>query len=97
MDGDDKLTLQMAMDMVGVWYKQRARDFIECMKRLPAAGNDNCEILRLHQYARGLGTWVTANYEWSFESYRFFGERSNEVSKHGIVELLPKAPQAVAA
>lgn len=93
MDVDERLTVQAAMDMVGEWYKQRGRDFIECLKGLPSVDDSNCEILCLHRYAWGLGNWITANYEWSFESHRFFGEQNSEVSKHGVVELLPKSPQ----
>lgn len=93
MDGDESLTVQAAMDMVGGWYKQRGRDFIQALKRLPSAEGGECEILSLHQYARDLGNWVTANYEWSFESYRFFGEQNKEVQKDGVVELLPKTPR----
>ena len=87
MDGDESLTVQMAMNRVGEWYKQRGRDFIECLKRLPAADNGNREIVCLHQYARGLGNWITANYEWSFQSQRFFGGRGlGEARHHGVEE-----------
>lgn len=95
IDGNERLTVQETMDKVGEWYKQRGRDFGEVLKQLPSADDGNYEILCLHEYARGLGNWVTANYEWSFESHRFFGEQNNEVLKHQIVELLPKYPRLV--
>ncbi|KAF9465679.1 terpenoid synthase [Collybia nuda] len=91
MDGDEKLGVQAAMDMVGDWYRQRCRDFIEGLKRLPSVDGGDYEVLCLHQYAWGLGNWVTANYEWSFESHRFFGERNKEVKESRVVELLPRS------
>ncbi|KAJ3567612.1 hypothetical protein NP233_g6248 [Leucocoprinus birnbaumii] len=90
MEGDEKLTLQMAMDIAGDWYRERSYDFLECLKRLPVVEPGDQDILHLHQYARGLGTWVTANYQWSFGCGRFFGDRSQEVRESGIVELLPQ-------
>ncbi|KAF9465685.1 isoprenoid synthase domain-containing protein [Collybia nuda] len=95
MDGDKKMTVQTAMDLVGQWYRKRGQDFVEGLKRLPSVDDGNYEVLCLHQYAWGLGNWVTANYEWSFESHRFFGEENGEVMKHRVVKLLPKAPPLV--
>ncbi|KAJ3561920.1 hypothetical protein NP233_g9901 [Leucocoprinus birnbaumii] len=94
MDGDEKIDVQMAMDMVGEWYRKRGRDFVECLNQLPVLleGEGDSEIHRLHEYARGLGNWVTANYEWSFECRRFFGEHTMEVkenvSKVGVFSMI---------
>ncbi|KAF9465703.1 isoprenoid synthase domain-containing protein [Collybia nuda] len=95
MNGNENLGVQAAMDLVGDWYRERSREFIEGLKRLPRVDEGDYEILSLHQYAWGLGNWVTANYEWSFQSQRFFGERNGEAMKHSVVELLPKYPQLV--
>ncbi|KAL1889980.1 hypothetical protein Sste5346_008559 [Sporothrix stenoceras] len=39
--------------------------------------------------ASGLGNWVRANDQWSFESVRYFGARGAEVQMTRVVELLP--------
>jgi hypothetical protein len=40
-------------------------------------------------YAQGLGNWVRANDQWSFESVRYFGARGSEVQLTRWVDLLP--------
>jgi len=96
MNENKALSIQAAMEVVGDWYKQRGRHFVKYLAQLPSPNDGNSEIQCLHQYAWSLGNWVTANYEWSFESQRYFGEQNSEVRKHGIVELLPKHPQLLA-
>lgn len=95
------LGVQDAMNAVCKWYHQRARDFVLAMKNLPTTsemfGPENRDPQvdeDVKTYVWGLGNWVTANYEWSFESERFWGG-AKLANKGGdahevVVELMPK-------
>jgi hypothetical protein len=41
-------------------------------------------------YVGGLGNWVRANYDWCFESQRYFGDKGPEIRKTHRCELLAK-------
>src|ERR1700761_338338 len=86
---EQNLSVQEAMDYVGVWYDARGKAFVSAMNSLPSPQKD-CEDLK--RYIWGLGNWVTANYEWSFDSMRFFKtrEEQEEVRKNRTVELMEK-------
>ncbi|KAI0294470.1 hypothetical protein B0F90DRAFT_1757050 [Multifurca ochricompacta] len=45
---------------------------------------------QLVQYSDGLGNWVRANDQWSFESERYFGKKGAEFRRTRRVRLLPK-------
>ena len=88
-------SVQEAMDDVDRWYTGRQQDFIRLMKELPKSGDKEIDD-NLEKYVWLLGNWVTANYEWSFKSKRFFGAKNDEVHKERVVELLPRQMIAVA-
>jgi len=85
--------VQEAMDIVGQWYRQRAKDFVKAMHDLPIA--EPKVQADIQKYVWGLGNWVTANYEWSFESERFWGgipldEDAKTVHDQVSIELMPQ-------
>jgi len=90
---EHNITVQEAMDRVGQWYHQRARDFVNAMANLPVMDSKK-EQVDIRKYVWGLGNWVTANYEWSFESERFWGGMElDEEMKSGhdvVIELMPQ-------
>jgi hypothetical protein len=45
---------------------------------------------QLARYVDGIGNWVRANYEWSFETERYFGKKGPEIKETRWVTLLPK-------
>lgn len=50
------------------------------------------------RYVDGLGNWVRANDQWSFESQRYFGTKGLQIMKHRTVGLLPMVSEpAIAA
>ncbi|KZV73684.1 terpenoid synthase [Peniophora sp. CONT] len=42
------------------------------------------------RYVDGLGNWIRANEQWSFESERYFGKRGPEIIKNRWMTLMPK-------
>jgi hypothetical protein len=92
MNGEN-LSVQEAMNRVGEWYHQRARDFVNAMSDLPIVESKKVRV-DIQKYIWGLGNGVTANYEWCFESERFWnGMALDEEMKNGhelMIELLPQ-------
>ncbi|KAG1837789.1 hypothetical protein DFJ58DRAFT_815119 [Suillus subalutaceus] len=41
-------------------------------------------------YCDGLGNWVCSNYEWNFESERYFGTKGPEIQSKKWMTLMPK-------
>ncbi|GJJ12833.1 hypothetical protein Clacol_007078 [Clathrus columnatus] len=77
------MTVQEAMDFVGDWYEARSKQFIILLNFVLENHSDKDPgQVDLKRYIRGLAIWVTANYEWSFESQRFFGSLHKEVYHH---------------
>ncbi|KAK7443530.1 hypothetical protein VKT23_015703 [Stygiomarasmius scandens] len=87
------LSVQEAMDDVNEWYNQRGKDFLDAMLDLPECPS-NAVREKLKWYVHGLGNWVTANYEWSFGSKRFFSSLNDTIKETGMMTLLPKEQTA---
>ena len=80
--------LQGAMDYIGELHEGLVKSFLLAKDRLPSWGEPvDSQVAR---YVHGLGNWVRANYQWSFESQRYFGTKGPDIMKHRRVELLPK-------
>jgi hypothetical protein len=103
-----KIGVQESMNAVGEWYHERAREFVSSMNDLPTSSelfgkeNANPQLDEdVRKYVWGLGNWVTANYEWSFESERFWGSAKLEESENGgheiVVELMQQQKVVAAA
>lgn len=78
---DKSLSVQEALDFAGELFRSRGDRFVMAMNR-------SRYYETLETYAKDLGNWVTANYEWTFESDRY--KLGPEARKTGRVELLPK-------
>jgi hypothetical protein len=82
------LDVQDALDWIGVLHDKLAERFLSDYRRIPSWGGPlDLEVMT---YADGLGNWVRANDQWSFESERYFGKKGLDVLKHRKVQLLPK-------
>jgi Delta6-protoilludene synthase len=83
--------LQGAMDWLGEYHNGLAQTFMDTYSDLPdwelQWGKDVKE--EIESYVDGLGNWVRANNQWSFETARYFGEKGSEVQETRRVELLP--------
>jgi len=85
------------MDFVNEWYTARCNKFVKRMDDLFASTSPDAPYTEdLRKYVWGLANWVTANYEWSFESQRFFGALNVDVRKYRVVDLLPSKKMVVA-
>ena len=80
-----KLSIQGAMDYIGDQYAALGSLFLNKMTAFTDSDDSN-----LASYVLGLGNWVTANVEWSFESERYFGTSGPKIRTMRRVELLPK-------
>ena len=87
-------TIQEAMDYLSTWYHEQADQFITIKSSLLSCGNKEIDAC-INTYAEGLANWITANYHWSFQTKRFFGDKAAEIQQHGLVELLPNKSLAV--
>jgi hypothetical protein len=80
--------VQGAMDWVADFHTSLERRFDEVYKSLPRWGG--AVDMDVQAYAFGLGNWVRANDQWSFESQRYFGKRGLEILKTRTLQLLPR-------
>jgi hypothetical protein len=69
-------------------FKEKEKKFLEAMKALPEWGEPIDSNIR--KYCDGLGCWVRGNYEWNFDSERFFGSKGSEIKRNRWVTLMPK-------
>ena len=80
--------IQGAMDYIGEQHDGLAEAFLLNKDHLPSWGEPiDSQVAR---YVDGLGNWVRANDQWSFESQRYFGTEGLDILKHRAVKLLPK-------
>lgn len=77
-----------AMRWVKEHHKQLESRFIENFKKVPRWGGPL--DLQVARYCDGLGNWVRANDQWSFESERYFGKKGLEIIQTRRITLLPK-------
>ncbi|KAI0062676.1 terpenoid synthase [Artomyces pyxidatus] len=84
----EKIDIQGAMDWVVRYYKEVETRFMELYEQVPKFG----ELIdsQLAIYIDGLGNWVRACDQWSFESGRYFGKKAPEIQKTRWVALMPK-------
>lgn len=77
-----------AMDWVAARHTQLECEFFSALKRIPTWGEPVDSWVK--EYCAGLGNWVRANDQWSFESERYFGKKGMEIMASRSVSLLPK-------
>lgn len=77
-----------AMTWIGEFHDRLAKSFLLTKDRLPSWGEPiDSQVAR---YVHGLGNWVRANDQWSFESQRYFGTKGLDILNHRVVKMLPK-------
>lgn len=96
-DGHNLLTCVMhelrcdvnsAMEWAAQYHARVESKFIEGLKNLPSWG---AEVdTQVTEYLTRIANWPRANYCWSFESHRYFGDKGLEVQRTRRVALLPK-------
>ena len=79
------MDLQTAANFVGEECKKLMDAYFEERKNMRSWGREL--DADLERYFDGLGQWVIANMEWSFETKRYFGEAFEEVQKTRLVKL----------
>lgn len=80
--------VQGTMDWVADFHGRLERRFLDVYNSLPRWGG--ALDMDVQEYVFGLGNWVRANDQWSFESERYFGKRGLEILETRTVMLLPK-------
>jgi len=87
----NKTDIQGAMDWVYQYHKEVQAEFMDIYEnKIPKFGEP--VDTELAQYVDGIGNWVRANVEWSYECGRYFGKKGKEIQKTRWVTLLPKKP-----
>ncbi|KAF8266735.1 terpenoid synthase [Lactarius quietus] len=85
----DKTDIQGAIDWVYDYYKAAVAKFMDLYEnKIPKFGEP--VDTELAQYVDGMAIWVRSNYQWSFESERYFGKKGPEIEQTRWVNLLPK-------
>lgn len=83
-------SVQDALDWVAAYHEVLAQKFFALYQQCTAPGFlGGGAALAAHRYAFGLGCWVRANDQWSFECHRYFGSKGPEVQVSRTVQLLP--------
>jgi len=77
-----------AMFWVADLLKEIENKFLEAMAALPTWGEPIDSQVK--QYCDGVANWVRGNYEWSFESERYFGTKGLEIKRKRWITLMPK-------
>ncbi|OIW25415.1 terpenoid synthase [Coniochaeta ligniaria NRRL 30616] len=85
------LDAQGALNWVAGYHAALENRFNTAYSSLPRFGGPL--DLEFQSYVDGLGNWVRANDQWSFESARYFGSRGLEIMKTRTLNLLPKKTQ----
>ncbi|KAJ7908006.1 terpenoid synthase [Mycena leptocephala] len=91
---EHNIGIQEAVDYLGAFHDRTKASFLEATKNLPTWGEPiDSEVRR---YIDGIGNWVRANYEWSFESRRYFDTHAAEVRRTLQLTMLPKVTKVAA-
>lgn len=88
-------TVTGALSWVADYHAKLEARFNEVYRKIPRWGG--ALDIDVQTYAFGLGNWVRANDQWSFESERYFGTRGLEIMESRTVAILPKVNPGVGA
>ncbi|KAJ7637838.1 terpenoid synthase [Mycena rosella] len=80
---------QQAMNWIGDLHDEIAEEFLNTWDSVPTFGPGPVDR-EIRTYVDGLGNWVRANDQWSFESERYFGKEGLEIMRRRTVKMLPK-------
>lgn len=81
--------LQRALDLVGEYFGDRVKEFLEWKAKTPSWGPKVDDAVS--QYVFGLECVVGGNLEWSLTTPRYFGELVGEVRRTRKVALRKRA------
>ncbi|KAH9011170.1 isoprenoid synthase domain-containing protein [Lactarius pseudohatsudake] len=89
-----KTDIQGAMNWVDDRHKELEAKFMDLYEnKIPKFGEPvDTELAR---YVDGIGNWVRANDQWSFETERYFGKEAPEVGRTRWVTLLLKEASGI--
>ncbi|KAF8175944.1 isoprenoid synthase domain-containing protein, partial [Mycena galopus ATCC 62051] len=85
---EHNIGIQEAVKYLGTLHDQIKASFLDAAQNLPSWGEPTATEVR--RYVDGIGNWVRANYEWSFESRRYFDTHAAEVRRTLQLTMLPK-------
>ncbi|KAG1822454.1 terpenoid synthase [Suillus subaureus] len=77
-----------AMLWVADLHMKAQKRFLEAMAAIPKWGEPIDSQMR--EYCDGLGNSVRSNYEWNFETERYFGTKGPEIRSKKCMSLMPK-------
>lgn len=95
---EKRVGVQEALNITAAWYRQHARKFMNSMADLPVSGDAKIDD-DLRTYVRGLAEWVTGNFEWCYETERYWGRKLDDETRachELVVEMMPQRLIAVA-
>ncbi|KAI6120872.1 terpenoid synthase [Pisolithus croceorrhizus] len=78
-----------AMSWAAAYHAEMEARFISGLLKLPSWGPTL--DAQIKEYLNGIANWARANYCWSYEGQRYFGNRGGEIEKTRLVPLLSKA------
>ncbi|KAI0795580.1 terpenoid synthase [Abortiporus biennis] len=84
------LDLHAALQWVSDFYDDLIAKFLGLWNSIPVYGGPL--DFEVRTYTEGLGNWVRANAQWSFETKRYFGMQGMVILKTRKVVLLPQQP-----
>ncbi|KAG2151275.1 terpenoid synthase [Suillus bovinus] len=77
-----------AMLWVADRHTKLEKKYFEAVAAIPKWGEPIDSQVR--EYCDGVGNWVRANYDWCFESERYFGTNGLEVQRNRWISSMPK-------
>ena len=83
-----KCTLDEAIRWATTYHGGAQARFLDTMKQVPSFGAQVDPQLR--KYICSIAVWARANYCWSFESGRYFGDKGQEMQTTRVVPLVAK-------
>ena len=86
---EKSLDIQHAFDYTSGIFRRTAQDFLKNLEDVPSFST--AIDYAVSEYLFGLGTWVTALHEWSFESERYFGIDGLKVKQNRRIKLALKS------
>lgn len=85
---EQNIGIQDAVDYLGALHDRTKAKFVAATQTLPSWGEPTDSAVG--RYVDSVGNWVRANYEWSFESRRYFDSHGADVRKTLQLIMLPK-------
>ncbi|THH19394.1 hypothetical protein EW146_g1751 [Bondarzewia mesenterica] len=83
-----KTDIEGAMLWVAEYHTKLEEKFFENLGAVPKWGEPI--DVQVNRYCDGLGNWVRANDQWSFESERYFGTKGPQIMQSRCITLMPK-------